>query len=213
MTLPPIILDHQQGIALNPQSPPFGNYQAFKSSYEGLRTLAGTVREFERRYIASDPHAEHVVLHMSSGVPDLVPCAFNWFSVTLVNYLRLVALVQLMNDKKWKSPDLANPANRSAIRTHCTNYVRAAVPEVYMWRNKVAAHFAATDPFHDDNLGTLEQSIMSAVEFKYPYYHVGLGKWSTQGETSELPTWALTKVYEDLRSRYWPEVQLPPGKQ
>ena len=207
-----IVLDHQEGIALDPQNPPFGNYQAFKSSYEGLKTLAGTVRELERRYIASDPHAEHVVLHISSKVPDLVPCAFNWFSVTLVNYLRLVALAQLMSARNWKSPDLASSANRVDIRTHCTSYVRGAIPEVYLWRNKVAAHFAATDPFHDDNLGTLEQSIMSMVEFQYPYYHVALGKWSSQGETSELPTWALTKVYEDLRARYWPEVQLPPSK-
>ncbi len=208
----PIVLDHNQCIAFDPKNPPFGNYQAFKSNYEGLKTLAGTVRELERRYVASDPHAEHVVLHVSSRVPDLVPCAFNWFSVTLVNYLRLVALVELMNTRNWKSPDLTKPANRTDIRSHCRTYVRAAIPEVYLWRNKVAAHFAATDPFHDDNLGTLEQSVMSMVQFKYPHYHVGLGKWTTQGETSELPTWALTKVYEELRPRYWPEVQLPPVK-
>lgn len=213
MLLQTIILDHQAAISLDPQDPPFGNYQAFRSSYEGLKTLACTVRELERRHIANDPHAEHVVLHTSSRVPDLVPCAFNWFSVTLVNYLRLVALVQLMSSRTWKSADLANAENRADIRTHCTDYVRAAIPDVYLWRNKVAAHFAATDPFRDDNLGTLEQSIMSMVEFKFPHYYVALGKWSAQGETSQLPAWALTKVYEELSPRYWPEVQLPPPKQ
>ncbi len=34
-----IVLDYQEGIALDPQNPPFGNYQAFRSSYEGLKTL------------------------------------------------------------------------------------------------------------------------------------------------------------------------------
>lgn len=213
MNTSPVTLDHIRGIVLDPANAPFSNYQAFGFYYEGLKTLAHTVRELERRYIASDPHAEHVVLHAFMQLPPIVPCAVDWFSVTLVNYLRLVALVQLMNTKGWKSPALADPANRSEIRAHCTDYVKLAVPDVYAWRNKVAAHFAATDPFKDDNLGTLEHSVMSMVEFQYPYYSVGFGKWSAGTETSQLPHWALTKVYEDLRSRYWPEVQLPPGKQ
>ncbi|WP_341708204.1 hypothetical protein [Halopseudomonas sp.] len=166
------------------------------------------MRELEIQYVANDPHAAHVVLHMSSQVPALVPCAFNWFSVTLVNYLRLVGLVQLMNINGWKSSALADPENRSAIKAHCTSFVKSAVPEVYLWRNKVAAHFAATDPFHDDNLGTLEQSIMNPVTYKFPHYYVGVLKWNTAGETSQLPSWALTKVYEDLSARFWPEIKL-----
>lgn len=212
MRTSPIILDHALGVSIDPANAPFENYQAFSSSYEGLKTLAFTVRDIERRYVASDPHAEHVVLHMSSRVPSIVPCAFNWFSVTLVNYLRLVGLVQLMNSNGWKSSALADPVNRTTIKSHCTAYVKAAVPEVFGWRNKVAAHFAATDPFHDDNLGTLEHSLMSMVEFQYPHYHVGLGKWSIGSDVSQLPNWALTKIYEDLSARYWPEIQLPPVK-
>ncbi len=213
MTPSPVTLDHMDGIIIDPANAPFANYQAFGSSYEGLKTLAFTVRELERQYIASGPHAEHVVFHAFMRVPGIVPCAFNWFSVTLVNYLRLVALVQLMNAKGWKSPSLTDPTNRSEIKSHCTAYVKTVAPEVYAWRNKVAAHFAATDPFHGDNLGTLEQSVMSMVEFQYPYYHVGLGKWTSGNETSQLPNWALTKVYEELRPRFWPEVHLPAGKQ
>jgi hypothetical protein len=206
----PIVLDHVRGIALDRANPPFDNYQAFKSNYVGLKILADSVRELERAYIANDPHAAYVVLHMSSQVPDLVPCAFNWFSVTLVNYLRLVALVELMGANGWRSSALAEPANRSTIRSHCTEYVRTVVPDVHLWRNKVAAHFAATDPFDDDNLGTLEQSIMNPVTYKFPHYYVGLLQWNAAGETSELPTWALTKVYEDLGDRFWPEMRLRP---
>ena len=159
----PIVLDHMNDITLDPSDPPFNNYQAFAANYEGLKILAASVRELEIQYAASDPHAAHVVLHMTSQVPALVPCAFNWFSVTLVNYLRLVGLVQLMNANDWKSSALVDPSNRSVINKHCTSFVKAAVPEIYLWRNKVAAHFAATDPFRDDNLGTLEQSIMNPV--------------------------------------------------
>ena len=210
MDTSPIVLDHERGVTLDRGNPPFNNYQAFASNYAGLKILADSIRELERQYVAKDPYAAHVVLHMSSAVPDLVPCAFNWFSTTLVNYLRLVALVDLMNANRWKSAALVDPTNRQNIKTHCTEYVKAAVPEVHRWRNKVAAHFAATDPFHDDNLGTLEQSIMNPVTYKYPHYHVGLLQWNTAGERSELPTWALTKVYEDLGPRFWPEMKLRP---
>lgn len=206
----PIVLDHVNDIILDPSDPPFNNYQAFAANYEGLRALADTVRQLEIQYVAIDPHAAHVVLHLNAQVPAIVPCAFNWFSVTLVNYLRLVALVQLMNANSWKSCALADPSNRSTIKAHCTNFVKTAVPEVHLWRNKVAAHFAATDPFHDDNLGTLEQSIMNPVTYQFPYYHVGVLHWHTSGVTSQLPSWALTKVYEDLGTRFWPELKLNP---
>lgn len=212
MTQLPIVLDHQQGIELDPSDPPFNNYQAFHANYVGLKILADSVRELERQYLAHDPHAEHVVLHISSAVPPLVSCAFNWFATTLVNYLRLVALVELMAMNQWKSASLADPGNRQTIKSHCTNFVKGAVPEVYLWRNKVAAHFAATDPFHDDNLGTLEQSIMNPVTYRYPYYYVGMLQWNTQGQTSQLPEWALTRVYEGLSSRFWPEMILRPVK-
>lgn len=204
-----IVLDSINGISLDTSNPPFDNYQAFQSSHAGLRTLAGLVREFECKYIASDPYAAHVAIHISSKVPNLVPCAFNWFSTTLVNYLRLVALVELMNQKSWKSTDIVEPANAQAIKNHCRSYVSTVVPEVYLWRNKVAAHFAATDPFRDDNLGTLEHSIMNPVSFNYPYYYVGIMKKVVGTAESELPNWALTETYERLAPRFWPEMQLP----
>jgi hypothetical protein len=204
----PIILDHIKVISLDPSNPPFNNYQAFEHNYIGLKILADAVRECELKVIADDPHAAHVVFSMSSRVPPIVPCAFNWFSVTIVNYLRLVALVDLMAKNQWKSDALADPANRQVIKNHCTDYVRDAIPEIYRWRNKVAAHFAATDPFKDDLLGTLEQSIMNSVTYKYPYYYVGIVQWNTQSTVAALPTWSLTNTYEQLCQRFWPDMKL-----
>ena len=213
MNQSPIVLDHLTKITLDPSDPPFNNYQAFQANYVGLKILADAIRELERQYLTKDPHAEHVVLDMGMiPVPPLVPCSFNWFATTLVNYLRLVALVDLMNKNAWKSVALSAPENRQLIKTHCTDFVKSAAPDVYRWRNKVAAHFAATDPFHDDNLGTLEQSIMNPVTYRYPHYYVGMLKWNTQGQSSDLPTWALTKTYEDLGPRFWPEMTLRPVK-
>jgi hypothetical protein len=203
-----IVLDHDQGIILDPTNPPFNNYQAFQHNYSGLKILADAVREAELKVIANDPHASHVVMHMSGNIHPIIPCAFNWFSVTVVNYLRLVALVDLMTKNNWKSSALGDAANRQTIKKHCTDYVRNAVPKIYRWRNKVSAHFAATDPFSDDTLGTLEQSIMNPISYTYPYYYVGMLQWHTRGTESELPTWALTETYERLSPRYWPEMKL-----
>jgi len=209
MNSPQIVLDHVDGIVLDPTNPPFNNYHAFGQNYVGLKILADSVREAELKVIADDPYAKHVVLSaFSSKTPAIVPCAFNWFSVTLVNYLRLVALVDLMAKNSWNSAALADSGHRAVIRKHCTDYVRGVVPEIYTWRNKVSAHFAATDPFSDDSLGTLEQSIMNPISYKYPFYYVGLLKWNTGGSSSELPTWALTETYQRLASRFWPDMTL-----
>ncbi len=209
MNSPQFVLDHVEIIVLDRTNPPFKNYHAFGHNYVGLKTLADAVRDAELKVIADDPHAKHVVLSaFSSSVPPIVPCAFSWFSVTLVNYLRLVALVELMTKNGWVSTALADPANRSLIKKHCTDYVKRVVPEIYKWRNKVAAHFAATDPFNDDTLGTLEQSIMDPISYKYPHYYAGILQWHTKGTSSELPTWALTETYQRLAPRLWPEMSL-----
>lgn len=208
MNTQPIVLDHIQGIILDPKNPPFNNYQAFNQSYIGLKILADSVRELELKKLADDPHAAHVVVHISSNFHPIIPCSFNWFSITIVNYFRLIALVDLMSKNSWKSDALADPTNKQTIKSYCTNYVRNVIPEIHTWRNKVAAHFAATDPFSDDTLGTLEQSIMNSVSYKYPYYYSGIFQWNTKGTSANLPTWALTKTYEQLRSRFWPEISL-----
>jgi len=205
-----IILDHTKPITLDPTTPPFNNYQAFEQNRHGLYVLASTVRAKEIA-LALDPSSPTAMfLEDGSMIPLIVPCAFNWFSVTLVNYLRLVALVDLMNGERWKSQDIADPANRKKINPYCTEYVRSAVPDIYRWRNKVAAHFAATYPFDKDSLGTIEQSIMDPVSYMSPYFRVGLLKWHTRGADSDLPDWALTETYERLQPRFWSSLPIKP---
>jgi hypothetical protein len=161
------------------------------------------VRKEEIKMALNQPPGAKVVLLLDDTIPLIIPCAFNWFSVTLVNYLRLVALVDLMNQKHWKSQDIVDEANRETIKPFCTDYVRTAVPDIYRWRNKVAAHFAATDPFRNDSLGTIEQSIMDPVSYISPYFRVGSLKWNTEDTASDLPDWALTETFEQLQPRFW----------
>ncbi|MGA2911880.1 MAG: hypothetical protein ABSE17_04615 [Candidatus Levyibacteriota bacterium] len=82
------------------------------------------------------------------------------------------------------------------------------IPEILVWRNKVTAHFAKTDP-REESLATLEASVMFPVNFSKPYLKVGGMVWHSNDSDSELPEWSLTKSFEDLAVRYWPELSIP----
>jgi len=166
------------------------------------------VRELEVKYIQGDQFAKHVEVHiMDPRREPIIPCSFNWFSVQLSSFLRLIALHRLATENKWSLRDL--PHNTEAIKRECASFVREAAPEVYEWRNKVGAHFAPTDP-RDETLATLSQSIYSAIQYQYPYYWTAFATPLVDGVGGKLPRWALTKTFEELGARFWPDLKLSP---
>lgn len=201
-----IVIDHIDNIKLNLLNPPIKNLQALNFMRYGLFQLAELVRAEEGKRVRRDGNSVKT-FEILGYIPLIIPCAFHWFSTSLVNYIRLVGLVDLMNQQGWKTEDLKSPANKEAIKKHCSSYVQKVIPNVYMWRNKVSAHFAPTDPFSNDNLGTLEIAVMNAIAYHTPYYKAEL-QWTTQGETSQLLPWALTEIYEQLSDRYWQDSKL-----
>ena len=146
------------------------------------------------------------------GIPniELVTCCFGWFSVSLASYLRLIALVRLIHENTWTSSDIRQKANRSKIKKACIEYVKQTVPAVYTWRNKIAAHPALTDPFRDDNLGTLEMSVMKPVMYQNSYFRAAALSWGVGDEVSSIEDWALTEEFERLAPRLWPNIKLEP---
>jgi len=201
-----ITLDTIRDVTLDTERPPIPNYHALEQSREGLLHLANLVLSREQQKRRGVPPGVRVV-EMFAPVDPLIPCAFNWFAVTLVNYLRLVGLIELLQARGWQAAHLANPANRSAIKKHCGDYVREVVPDIYKWRNKVAAHFAATDPFGDDNQATLEMSIMNSIAYEHPRYVVGAMIYGVNGVESELPQWSVTETFERIAPRLFPIAQ------
>jgi hypothetical protein len=75
---------------------------------------------------------------------------------------------------------------------------------VKVWRNKVSAHFAITDP-RNENPAILYHSIMQPIAF-----WIGM-RFTTNTaiihgmNEEEMPQWSLTEVFERLFDRYWPE--------
>ena len=195
-----VILDHVDGISYDPDVFPMRNMHAIDFMPVGLFRLASMIKAEEARKLAANPN---VVFEAFCAMDPLIPCSFGWFAVSLVNHIRLIGFVDVMNKNGWGISDIS--LNRKTISSHCASYVSRVVPDIYTWRNKVAAHFAATDPFPMDNMGTLEQSLMNNVGFINGRICVNAGSWVIGGQQANLPCWSLTRIYEDLIPRFWPE--------
>jgi len=197
-----IVLDHINRIVMDSASPPLANAHALDFLPAGLFSLAMTINALEEQKNSENGGIE--VFEMLGNMPAIVPCAFHWFSTSAVNYVKLVGLIDLMQKNGWTSDDLAIKANWSAIKSHCSTYEETVVPSIHKWRNKVTAHFAATDPHKDDNLGMLEQCVMNSVSFHSKRYWAGSFDFVVKGDSWNLPDWSVTEIYENLAKRYWP---------
>lgn len=190
----------------------------------GLHELAVSVWRQEEPLRRED-EAENVKRFFLGNAPEmnphmtaLLPCFFHWYGVTLCNYVRLVGFVGAVESGRISEELLQNrdKASRAEIRSACDEYVGSVteVQDVVKWRNKVAAHFARTDPRKDDNPMTLEASIVYPVSYDAGRFRVGswvLGQVrpdDTEHE-SEIPMWSLTETHEQLARRYWPAFRYP----
>ena len=140
----------------------------------------------------------------------MLGCVFDWFSISLVSYLRMVKLIDLMELNSWELMDIQETGNKKQIKKHCLKYIETVAPAVYKWRNKIAAHRVATDP-RNDTLNLLNYSTMPTVDYTTPYYGVlNFRVFMSNGGDLGLDPWQLTKTFEDLAPRFWPEVKLTP---
>jgi hypothetical protein len=125
----------------------------------------------------------------------LVACAFHWYAVTVCNYVRMVG---------WLTH---NQRKDGAIA-----YTKKIIPAVYLWRNKVAAHFAITDPKQDDNVADLVKSVMFPISFADDAFYTGslIPAISTGGKKNisrQEMRWSLAHTHRNLIPRYWPPKQ------
>jgi hypothetical protein len=114
----------------------------------GLRFLYEQVQRVEAEVTERLPKDKQVRIFGSSpdmqGISqDLVACAFHWYAVTACNYVKVVG---------W----LANNGDSSEAK----EYMQHVLPQVHLWRHKVAARFAIIDPRKDDNAADLAMSAM-----------------------------------------------------
>ena len=180
----------------------------------GLRRLAETIKPTEMRF--QQQTGGNLLVSMYGGTTpeeddrlDLIACTFHWFGVTVCNYARLVGFIRGLDKGEFTRADLTDKSRFETIKQPIASYV-GRVPElanVKVWRDKVSAHPAITDPRKDDNIATLDMSVIFPVSFENGLYVVGgmtlMKSNSTGSHQSSLPQWSLTQVFESLIPRYW----------
>jgi hypothetical protein len=210
-----ITLDTVAGLSVDPAGYP-NELTSLGMLKQGLLTLANNIKQREGRY--AETVRDNIAFTMGSDDPDewaelnLIGCMFHWFGVSACNYARLVGFIRGLERNHFTRRDLLVRQRFIDVKKSVNEYVDS-IPElkdIVVWRNKVAGHFAITDPYKDDNITTLDLSVMFPVTFEHGIYTVGgltlLKSNSTGSYTSQIPRWAVTRVFDTLIKRYWPDI-------
>ena len=199
------VLDHIDNISIDDDFP-IKNMHALRYLYIGIYDIAFSVRNEELKVFNSYPD---LILSGSIENWERLLNSFNWFSINLINYVRLIGFIDIVNKEGFTQRDLTK--ERGDIKAHCKKYINKVIPDISIYRNKLSAHHALTDPYENDSIATLESSVLNSITYKKPYFETAgfslIGKEET--EACEIKPWFLTKVFEDLTNRYWPDAKLP----
>jgi hypothetical protein len=221
--MPTICIDAVANLNIQPGDH-FNELQTVQTLTRGLHQLYTMVKfrelEFERRC------GPNKVTMFSLGIDfdgtrdrlDIIACFFHWFGVSVCNFTRLVGFIHGLERKLFTRANLEAKASFKTIKAAVDGYVNSVteLEKVLVWRNKVGAHLAITDPHKDDNVATLDMSVIFPVTFENRYFVGGLtmGKGNpTAFHTSQLPRWSLTEVFESLVPRFWPDCSIPTVEQ
>ena len=208
----PVLLDGIERLEVA-QSDYFNEIVSLRTLIMGLRQLYGMVKSKE---IAFDRAGGDKVKVFAFGFAseaereflEMVACFFHWYGLSICNYARLTGFIRGLARGDFDRSDLHDASKFKRIKAVIDEYV-SSIPElesVVVWRNKVFAHFAITDPFKDDNIATLDMSVIFPVSFDGRYVVGGLTMTRSNpagSHTSELPRWSITEVFESLEPRFW----------
>lgn len=211
------LIDSKLGISINRDDFP-NEFNSLMQLRQGLILLYNEVRRTELNILeetkGSKVFATGNWKFESNKIEHLLPCYFHWFGNTVINYLRLNGYIVARVQGHITEEDLGFEPAREKIKRATKEYINnfEEVREVLKWRNKVSAHFALVDPVKDDNIATMESSIIYPVSFGFDRFKTG-SMVMTKGNAehdfqAEIPQWALTEVFEQLKDRLWPDISI-----
>ncbi|MCD4672817.1 MAG: hypothetical protein K8R77_09150 [Anaerolineaceae bacterium] len=193
------VLDHVEELKLSEDDieNSYEERMALARLANGLFWLNREVAKFEsrarekakRKNIVYDLVGGEILKNMPCG---LLSCAFHWYAISACNYAQLVGWLATHDTKSAKA------------------YVKKTMPKLLYYRNKVAAHFAITDPYQQDNEADLAASIMTQIVFISGHLCAAAlspildGQNNEKIEVSKTNSWSLTQVHNHLVKRYWP---------
>lgn len=199
------MLDHIDNISLSKDFP-IKNLHALNYHADGLHYLAQSIRSEEIKiYQLNNGELGYQAVHMDNH--NILMNMFNWFSLSLVNYVKLVGFIDYVTKNKLTEQDIKQGVQRREIREHSIAYAKKVIPEIVLYRNKLSAHHALSDARNDDNIMTLLSSSMNSIVYRNPYFEASFF-WESDDIKPDLKPWVLTEIYEKLCIRYWPDVKL-----
>jgi hypothetical protein len=161
---------------------------------EGLHWINRQLMIYERT--ASDKARKADILtEVAGGILEKTPlgtisCAFQWYAVSVCNYAQLANWL-IYNDRQ-KSKD----------------YVTRIFPKISNYRNKVAAHFAFSDPRKEDNEATLSASVITNIVYHDRHFYAATITPAAQNgievERSKIKPWSVTLAHQQIEKRFWP---------
>jgi hypothetical protein len=163
----------------------------------GLDYLNHQVSQIEKK--VADQFKNYKVLSYGndpqlSWVPkDLISCSFHWYATSSCNYVWLVG---------WLAQKI-NPRQVAPMA-----YAKSVMPEVLLFRHKVAAHLALIFP-KNDSPADLMASTIYPITYNDDAFYVGdfaITKKSSNKSSTGLQgvRWSLTRIHAQLAERYWP---------
>src|SRR5262249_14187131 len=118
-------------------------------------------------------------------------CCFQWYAVTLCNFVELIGAIGWELDRSRKPP---------------RDYVKVVIPAVLDYRNKVGAHIGRA-PRNAASPAQQLQRLLPPTAFMNGRYHAGglatYVRRSCTQSTGTVLQWSLTETHESLAERYW----------
>jgi hypothetical protein len=185
---------------------PANEYWALVCLRDGMEFLYRQALRFDRVVKQRVNPASNVRFFHMGNLPDfpqlpitLLTCGFHWYSISACQYVRTVGAIAFRQDPTRPRPGA---------------YVENVIPEVLVFRNKVAAHFAGMTKNKDDNDAERLASLLPPITFENDSFHVGgitvgVQRDGNVSTSEDIKPWSICRVHEQLRRRYWPDKQEP----
>lgn len=183
--------------------------------YTKCKIVENKIQSNNSRFVQAQTFS--LLFYTSMEFYQALPSYFHWFSISTVNYVRLVGYLKGVQTGKINIRDVSlTKSERQNIKSFCDNFLNSidVLKPVKIYRDKVAAHFATTDPHSDDNFVTMNFSAInkaglsdSRLVSKAEINMVQNSKGELVAE--DIPIWSITKVFEELSLRFWPDHSIP----
>ncbi len=198
------ILDHIDNISVDGDvfQTPYNEYWAVLCLWDGMEFLYKQVARCESELCKSlnpDNTSKTLLLgnppELQNLPKKLITSAFHWYAVSACQYVRTIGTI-------------GHRLDNSRPTGH--DYAYNIIPEVVVFRDKVAAHFSWLTKNNHDNHAEREVSVFPNLGFENDSLYMSQLTLATKGSSSEeMKPWSLCKIHEELRKRYWPEQKQP----